>query len=378
MDQTSSGLKVKKLGAQTHSTRSTDTEENSANRWVQGISNQLHSEESGSDLDNDLDVRAVPIDLIAIDPTNPRELDIEPVELKEHLGHIKLPDSAYGDDDEWIDEYEGHIKSIFGDTKKAQDCLNIALFAAALKSPKNILSPICTWREETTFYLFAGERRYLAHFFFGASHALTRVWHKKPTRLEMKILEWQENHERDDLSLSEKITNMRQILEEWRKANPDQKMTVRKFGRIVSISRTRAALWYKVASSENKELDNALKTGRISNIETANELAGLSNAKAKTYINRLMAGENVTKELIITETKKPAKGASKNGKVPTPTFKLNNKADIKPVVYIVEAVLEKIGNTELSNEIRISSLKKPKELSDALTKIVGYIENMKE
>ncbi len=178
--------------------------------------------------------------------------------------------------------------------------MNLALFAASLKTPKNIMAPICVWREETSLYLFAGERRYLTHFFMGASHALTRVWHEKPNRFEMKILEWQENHEREDLSIFEKLTNMRQILEEWGKIHPEEKMTVRRFAHLASIGRSQAGVWLKIAKCENIDLNSALKAGRFSGIEPAYELSGMDSKKVKEILSS-HADHLITKEDIFAE-----------------------------------------------------------------------------
>ena len=368
MGQSSSGIKTKKLGRALGN--STDSDENS---WVTGIGSQLLTDDSINDLEEDLDVRAVPLDLISINPTNARELDIEPDDLRTNLGEIKLPAEAYSDDADWIDDYGERIRKLFGDTRKSEDCIETARFAASLKSPKNILNPITTWRDETTFHLIAGERRFLAHFFLNASHAITRIWHNKPSPFDIKLLEWQENHERDELELEEKIRNMRQILEEWGKANPDEKMTVRKFAGIVSISRTQAALWYKVARCNDDRFNKALNNGLMSSIETANELAGLSATKLSTYLDRMEYGERITKDVIAKEGKKA--GSKGRAKASKGTFQINNKANMQPVIFIVKTVLEKIDSPELNSRIEVDSLQKPKEITAALTAIVDHLEN---
>ncbi len=69
-------------------------------------------------MNEDIDVRAVPIDLIHIDPTNPRELEITPDEIKNNIAILRLPVATYGEEDNWIAPYINQVEILFGKTKK--------------------------------------------------------------------------------------------------------------------------------------------------------------------------------------------------------------------------------------------------------------------
>ena len=347
-------------------------------KWLEGISSQFN----GNSDDDDLDVRAVSMQLLLLDPTNPRELDIHPDEITSNMDVLKLPESALVDGCEgWIDAYKEKVIALFGETKKAQDCLNVAMFAADLKSPKNLINPITVWRDETSFYIFAGERRYLAHLLLEAGQIYTRIWNSKPNRFDMKILQWQENNLREGLSLHEKLVNIRQILEEWSKEFPDQKMTVRKFTHLISMKRSQAGNYLRVARSDIDALNDAIKFGSISTIELAYELVGLNISQIESYIARISAGEVISKEMIKDEisgpdnTEKSLKPTKNKLKAKRPlALKLNKKANQKSVAFIVNTLVDKINSETLSDSINALDLKESKGLSQALNSIIEFIE----
>lgn len=359
--------------------------EDGMNKWLSGIQDQVSDISNQSELDSDLEVRAVPISLIMIDKSNPRDLSVEPEDLLENLETIKLPAEAYGDSDDWVEPYKARIKSVFGGGDKAQDIIELAFFAAAIKSPRNIMSPICVWREETSFFIFAGERRYLIHYFFHSSHAVVRIWHEKPSQLDMKILQWQENHEREDLSIYENLVNIRQILDEWQKINENKKMTVRNFAQLVSMGRSQAGQWLKVSQCRHSGFDEALKGGLIGGIEPAYELACLNAEKLEHYVERICSGEKITKDVIHAETSSLDKNTKqaiqnnknqnkpeKNNRV-TP-IKFNTKANPKPVAFMIRAVAEKLEAEELLESLNEFDLEKPQDVTKALSLVFEYLE----
>ncbi len=347
------------------------------NKWLSGITAQL----AGQEEEDGFDVRNAPINLFKIDPTNPRELEIEPEEIIENIEVLRLPQKAYSDDDSWISDYEAAVRELFGDNQKTKDCLEVAFFAASLKSPKNVMAPICSWREETTLYIIAGERRYLAHLFMDAQSAVTRIWPEKPDPLEMKILQWQENYLRADLKLSGKITNMRQIIAAWQKKKPDEKITVRKFSSLVAMQKSQASLWLKVAKSKDENLNRAIKAGKLNAIEVAFEISGMDEEGVKAYVSRIDAGENITKELIAaekSENKLDAEGSSEKEvkqKKSVPALRLNKQKNHQPVAFIVRTVAEKLNVETLNAEIAKLDMDCPNDLQEALSKIFEYLES---
>jgi ParB-like chromosome segregation protein Spo0J len=346
-------------------------------KWLAGIGAQF----TGSS-DDEIDVRAITLNLIILDPTNPRELDIDPDEITSNIDVLKLPESAFSDeDDEWIDLYKAKVFSVFGETKKALDFLNVAIFAADLKSPTNLLNPVSVWREETSFYLFTGERRFLAHLLLGAHQIYARIWDSKPDRFELRILQWQENNLRENLSLHEKLKNMQQILDEWSLKYPDQKMTVRKFARLVSKNRSQAGCYLRVVRSEDEALQKAIQLGAVSSIDLASELAGLDQNNLALYLSKIDSGETITKEIISQEKNDPSNlSAQKKPKDNEPktkkqfALKVNKKADQKPIAFIVNTLVEKINSESLSNIINSYDLDDPKELPKALNSVLEFIE----
>ncbi|MBV1870896.1 MAG: ParB N-terminal domain-containing protein [Gammaproteobacteria bacterium] len=342
-------------------------------KWLNSIRGQIDQEQTQTELDDVVDVRAVALELIYINPNNARELDIMPEEIRKHIAILKLPIVAYGDDDDWIEPYSKQLNLLFGTSKKATDCLDLALFAASLKSPKNLMAPICVWREETRFHIIAGERRYLAHIFMGASHALTRIWDTKPNPFDIQILEWQENNDRVDLSVYENISSIRKIISLWQTEHPDEKMTARKLARIITTGHTTAARWLKVAKSNHQALNKALKDREINSIDLAYELSGLSPSKITHYLKRLKKGQTINTETILKE-QRSVDAAKDTSPKTTPALKMNTKANTRPVAFIVNTVVDSIDNPELHKLMQKLDFTKTKELTKALNLIIEYIE----
>jgi len=209
----------------------------------------------------------------------------------------------------------------------------------------------------------------------GASHILTRIWHEKPSGLAVKVLEWQENNEREDLSFHEKLINIRQILERWIIEKPSEKLTVRTFGRIVSMKKSQAAVWYKVANSRSEVLNDAIKTGVVTSVELAYELLSVATEELPAFIERLRAGEKINKAQIHGE-KLVGKQSSVNTKmaVKHQSLKFNAKADTKPVAFVVRTVAQKIDSPALNAQLEKLDYAKPKDLSKALLTLMEFIE----
>jgi len=349
------------------------TEGQGTHKWLQGIRSQFDEITAPEDLN----VQFIPLHLIYTDPSNPRELEIAKDEIQANIDRLRLPEDAFQEDGEWYEAYSERAVELFGDTKKARDILSIARFASDLKRPENLINPISVWREETSFYLFAGERRFLAHVLLEAQYIATRVWKDKPSSFDKTILQWQENHSRENLSLWETICNMEQILEEWSKIFPTSKMTVRKFAQLVSVKRSQAAVYLKVVSSKDKGLQGAMKAGNIKAIEVAHELVCLNSKERKEYVARIQAGEIITKEMIVAGKKEqsvtvqPQKPLSQVKQV---ALKLNKKANPQPVAFIVNTVVEKLNEGGLTERIKRFDLDDPSGLSAALTELLDYID----
>lgn len=369
--------KRKALGARkpiTNESQNVDhTLEQGTNKWLKGISAQFDDTEAPEEVN----VQFIPLHLIYTDPSNPRDLEIGKDEIQANIDRLRLPEDAFREDGEWFEAYCDRVKDVFGDTKKTQDLLSIARFSADLKGPENLINPVSVWREETSFYLFAGERRFLAHVLLETQHIATRVWKTKPSSLDKTILQWQENHSRENLTLWEIIRNMDQILEEWGKVYPSSKMTVRKFAQLVSVKRSQAAVYLKVVLSNDKGLLDSMKAGDIKAIEVAHELVCLNGRDRKEFIGRIQSGEIVTKEMIVAG-KKGQVGKVQSKKPSSPVkqvaLKLNKKANPQPVAFIVNTVVEKLNQSDLTERIKLCDLEDPSGLSTALTELLEYID----
>ena len=136
----------------------------------------------------ELHVEIIPLRKITLDPENPRDLILDIDDL--HIG-IKNDDPLY---DRKVSEKE-RLMSL---SKSISD--------------QGIINPIVVYKHNDLYRLIAGERRTLASIIAGRADIPAKILTQKPAPLKLSLIQWIENIEREDLSLWERICNLKKIL----------------------------------------------------------------------------------------------------------------------------------------------------------------------
>lgn len=336
------------------------------NKWLGSIKDQADDLAGDCGLEATIDVRAIPTSLVVIDETNPRDLEISPEEIQKHIEVLRLPEEAFSEEGEWFADYKTKVEELFGVGRKAEDFLDIAKFAASLKRPENLLHPIVVWREDTLFYAFVGERRYLTHLLLEAPKIKASIWPYKPSVYEMKECAWNEN-QRDRVSYTthQRVRNVRQLLDERIKIRPGEKLTARNVAKILGVGHSMGGLYLKLYGCEDAKFNELLKLGKFNNLEEAHDyVMSLDETNPNTNPEKQVEGKGPGNGKKLNES-----GSLPNRRV----LRFNKKADPNPVRFIVSAALEKIGDSELNEAVDQLDPSNPKNLDKVFEALIGYL-----
>jgi ParB/RepB/Spo0J family partition protein len=300
---------ARKLGLNRAGTGKIDTTSTNENteKWAGAVAGQLTTKEKV----RDISVKTVPVTYIKADEDNPRKLAIN-IELLTKISE-KLPASdkiKTESNNEWIESYVTTVVNEFELTgKQIGDFQSIVEFAASLKSASRLLHPIVVWRDESTFHLIAGERRLLAHILLNETHISAKIENVKPERHDIDTLQWEENIHREDMTLYEKVTRVRKLIEATIGMD---KISVTKLANKIGRSRAEAQRYLAVLRYPSNIIIDAIELGKITDLKRAASLAqlsqqdiesSLSGAKPKPKQNQVIkisraANKDVMKQII--------------------------------------------------------------------------------
>jgi ParB/RepB/Spo0J family partition protein len=277
-------------------------------------------------------------DYVELDPNNPRKLSIS----RRHIKGGVTPKTPVEKE-----EYQ-MIKDL---------ALSI--------EESGLINPITLVRLSSNQYrVIAGECRFLAFLMNGKSTIPARVFSTKPNSFELKKIQWEENTKRKDLSLYERLDNIRILIEAYLENNPNEVNDYKLVKKITGLSQTPASRYNTVIKS-NKLILEAVRENIIKDIVTAYNLASsdLSEKGLKIAIDDLRNnGGNV--KAFIDSKKKKSKAKTKSGN--QISLKLNDVS-----------VLEKISRAVLNQYSSLKPTLKEINWKDARSAKKGFMSIVK-
>jgi ParB family chromosome partitioning protein len=198
----------------------------------------------------------IPMSRIEADPENPRKLAILPEEL---LKGPSRADPLY--------------------SKKQDEYIKLQELANTIKS-KGLMQPIIVYKLDDKYRVVAGNRRFLASKIAGKAEIEARVFNKRPNKMELRLAQWIENTARDDLSLKERIDNIKSILQEYTKINGSAQVTSTLLAEITGLSLTQAKCYLSVIRTA-EDLQEAIGSNKIQSLDKAYFLANLETKELR-------------------------------------------------------------------------------------------------
>lgn len=232
-----------------------------------------------------LRLEAIRISKVVLDSDNPRQLAITKEDVK---NGVKKNDP----------EYEVKIKELE----------NLNSLSNSIKKD-GLLNAIVVYEDKGIFKLLAGERRTLAHILVGKERIPARILETKPSETQFAIMQWNENIERKDLTLWEKLLNLKKI---FRTKQPNQKEVEETLG----CGKTMAYNYSVLLKPMNKRLKESLKSGVVNSINKFMSLRKLDeNEIDELLYNKPI--EEATEKSIAKKAKNKTKRSTRGAKVKT-------------------------------------------------------------
>lgn len=202
--------------------------------------------QAAHDFSGQLFVEMIPIDRLELDPENPREL------------HLSFEDVQQG-----ITENDPLA------SKKKEELLNLESLSKSILS-QGLINPVVVYKSQDKYRLIAGERRTLATILAEKAHIQARIFEERPTPLNRVILQWMENNEREDLSLWERVSNIRSILMIYSKQHEQaiERVTAAELSDLTGMSVSQSAQ-YRLILQCNDALLDAIKENKVTNLDKA-------------------------------------------------------------------------------------------------------------
>lgn len=204
-----------------------------------------------------LNYKVIPLRSFEFDPLNPRDLSISIEDLNAGL---------FEDDP----LYEKKLKE-----------LRLLEQMAETIEKYGVRNAIEVYQNGNVYRLIHGERRCLSSILAGKKEIAAKVLEEKPNDFDIRLLQLIENVQRENLSLYETLQNIKQVIIEYKKhIDPNVDMHHEVLSRIINRSRTHCVNFLSVLSG-GQDLMNAIKSGKINNLEKAAIIA-----KAKNEVNK--------------------------------------------------------------------------------------------
>lgn len=260
----------------------------------------------------------LPLSRIELDPENPRKLAID---LKDVRVGIRPEDPQY--------------------QRKFDELERLKELAHTIKS-SGVINPVVVYKLGEVYRVVAGERRCLASILAGKQEIEARVFNEKPKGFELKLIQWIENTAREDLTLDERLDNVRDIMKEYQNQNGPTELSATLLKNITGLSLSQTT-YYLAAINAPQDVQIHIKNGNIRNLDKAALIAGVGAPEVRERAIDACVNGSSLRELrtIITQHKglisKPIPKSSTRGRT---AAKVNMGSTLK--VDVVKLIVESV------------------------------------
>ncbi|MCD6039727.1 MAG: parB 3 [Gammaproteobacteria bacterium] len=265
----------------------------------------------------------LPLSRIELDPDNPRKLAITLADVQQGLNKS---DPLY--------------------QRKSEEFERLTELAMTIKS-SGIINPIVVYKLGEAYRVVAGERRCLASILAGKQEIEARVFNEKPQGFALKLVQWIENTAREDLTLDERINNIRDILRAYQNQHGDISVTPTLLKNIIGLSLPQATYYVAVLNAQ-PDVQQMIENGKIRSLDKAAIICGIESPELRHQaISACITGcslkelrkmiahakQNSKKHLMVDQAVKRGRAASR----------VNMGFTLKPRVIqvIVESVVDR-------------------------------------
>lgn len=192
----------------------------------------------------------LPLSRIELDPDNPRKLAIN---LNDIQNGLDKNDHAY--------------------ERKLAELEKLKELAKTIES-SGLINPVVVYKLGEVYRVVAGERRCLASILAGKQEIDARVFNEKPKAFELKLIQWIENTAREDLTLDERVGNIRDIIQEYQNQHGDVEISATLIKNITGLSLSQASYYMAVLNAPH-DIARAIEQGKLNSLDKAAVIAGI-------------------------------------------------------------------------------------------------------
>lgn len=265
----------------------------------------------------------LPLSRIEIDPNNPRELAVTPQDIEVGL---RAEDPLY--------------------QRKKEEVEKLGRLGETIKK-KGLINAVVVYKRLEKYRLAAGERRFLACLLIGKEDIQARVYDEEPSEDDLRMIQWIENTEREDLSLKERLGNIRLIISGFQKKHPSEAITATFISDLLSVSLPHASNYLSLLNA-SRDLSEKIENGKINSIEKGAFLARIQDSSTRTRLIKECESGASLRELQSMLTlshrhEKESKKESPSRRVGKPLTRINMgiTRDPQVVMKIVRSVVER-------------------------------------
>lgn len=245
---------------------------------TRGLTETIHVVENNAGVFRNV---VLPLSRIELDPDNPRK---QTISLDDVRAGIRPEDPQF--------------------QIKQEELTKLKELAHTIKS-SGIINPIVAYKRGEFYRVVAGERRSMAAMLAGKQEIEARVFNEKPKSFDLKLIQWIENTAREDLTLDERLGNVREIIHEYQLQNGDaEPMTATTLKDITGLSLSQTTYYLAVLNAP-EDVQIEVQNGNIRNLDKAALLASIDSPSLRSRaIDACVQGSSL-KELrnIVTQYK---------------------------------------------------------------------------
>src|SRR5579883_2328437 len=216
---------------------------------TRGLSETIHVVENNAGVFRNV---VLPLSRIELDPDNPRKLKIDLLDVKRGI----QPDYP-----------------LF--QRKQEELERLKELAHTIKT-SGVINPVVVYKLGELYRIVAGERRCLASILAGKQEIEARVFNEKPKGFELKLIQWVENTAREDLTLDERLDNVREILREYQNQRGPIEVTATLLKNITGLSLSQTT-YYLAALNAPDDVQMEIHNGNIRNLDKAALIASVAS-----------------------------------------------------------------------------------------------------
>lgn len=201
----------------------------------------------------------MPLNMIELDPENPRKLSITREDIKNGLNES---DPAYKRKKTELEALQELSESIMR---------------------LGVRNAVEVYKEGEKYRIISGERRYLACVLNGEQSIPVRI-NPKPDEFKLRYMQWVENINRQDLSLKEKYINLVAMAKAYQeKTNHNMEITDKTLQEWLGVSNSHAYRYFCLLRADKKIID-LVNDGKLNNLKLVQELVSMKDKGAREQI----------------------------------------------------------------------------------------------